>query len=229
MALPALKEAFALKNVRIWFRKFGTAKYISHLDLNRCVARAFHKAKLPMWYTEGFNPHAFVTFALPLSLGVEGRRESMDIRLLEDMPKQEIMNRLNEALPKDIRIFDVTEPQMKPGKIAYASYEIRYKTENGDLQLIKAELETLFAKESIPVQKKTKSGMKTINLSSYLNRYEITVEDNQIVLNIVLPAGSTENINPSLIGDAVEAELGYRLYAHIIRSSLYDDAFHVFV
>ena len=61
-----------MKSTRIWFHKFGTAKYISHLDLNRCVARAFHKAKLPMWYTEGFNPHAFVTFALPLSLGVEG-------------------------------------------------------------------------------------------------------------------------------------------------------------
>ena len=60
-----------MKSTRIWFHKFGTAKYISHLDLNRCVARAFHKAKLPMWYTEGFNPHAFVTFALPLSLGVE--------------------------------------------------------------------------------------------------------------------------------------------------------------
>lgn len=218
-----------MKNVRIWFRKFGTAKYISHLDLNRCVARAFHKAKLPMWYTEGFNPHAFVTFALPLSLGVEGKRESMDIRLLEDMDKEDIINRLNQGLPNDIRIFDVTEPQMKPGKIAYAGYEIRYKTENGNLQSIKAELETLFTKESIPVQKKTKSGMKTINLSSYLNRYNIAVQDNQIVLNIVLPAGSTENINPSLIGDAVEAEFGYRLYADIIRCDLYDDAFHVFV
>lgn len=115
-----------MKSTRIWFHKFGTAKYISHLDLNRCVARAFHKAKLPMWYTEGFNPHAFVTFALPLSLGVEGKHESMDIRLLEDMPKEEIIHRLNDALPKDIRVYDVTEPQMKPGKIAYADYEIRY-------------------------------------------------------------------------------------------------------
>ena len=80
---PALKEVFALrKDVRVWFSKTGTARYISHLDLNRCMSRAFHKAKLPLWYTEGFNPHVFLTFAAPLSLGFEGRHESMDIRLI---------------------------------------------------------------------------------------------------------------------------------------------------
>ena len=134
-----------MKSTRIWFHKFGTAKYISHLDLNRCVARAFHKAKLPMWYTEGFNPHAFVTFALPLSLGIEGKHESMDIRLLEDMPKEEIIHRLNDALPKDIRVYDVTEPQMKPGKIAYADYEIRYAADERDPRILKEELEALFS------------------------------------------------------------------------------------
>ena len=41
----------------------------------------------------------------------------------DDMPKEEIIHRLNDALPKDIRVYDVTEPQMKPGKIAYADYE----------------------------------------------------------------------------------------------------------
>ena len=53
------------------------------------MSRAFHKAKLPLWYTEGFNPHVFLTFAAPLSLGFEGRHESMDIRLIEDMPYPE--------------------------------------------------------------------------------------------------------------------------------------------
>lgn len=224
----ALKEGFALKSTRIWFHKFGTAKYISHLDLNRCVARAFHKAKLPMWYTEGFNPHAFVTFALPLSLGVEGKHESMDIRLLEDMPKEEIIHRLNDALPKDIRVYDVTEPQMKPGKIAYADYEIRYAADERDPRILKEELEALFAKDEILVEKKTKSGIKIIHLNDYLDKYKMTVEGHEVVLNIVLPAGSTENINPSLIGEAIEIYLGYSLYAVIIRSHLYDAEFHVF-
>ena len=217
-----------MKSVRIWFHKFGTAKYISHLDLNRCVARAFHKAKLPMWYTEGFNPHAFVTFALPLSLGVEGKHESMDIRLLEEMPKEEIIRRLNDALPKDIRVYDVTEPKMKPGKIAYADYEIRYAADDRDPQELKKALEKLFAKDEILVEKKTKSGIKTLNLNDYLDKYKMTVADNEVVLNIVLPSGSTENVNPSLIGEAIKTYLGYSLFAVIIRSYLYDAEFHIF-
>ena len=47
------------------------------------MLRAVHKAKIPLWYTEGYNPHAFVTFALPLSLGFRGNRESMDMKIDE--------------------------------------------------------------------------------------------------------------------------------------------------
>ena len=53
---------------RIRFTKTGEAKYISHLDLYRFMLRALKRAKLPVWHTEGFNPHVYVTFALPLSL-----------------------------------------------------------------------------------------------------------------------------------------------------------------
>ena len=55
-------------DVRTVFEKKGRAKYISHLDLNRFMMRAFRRSGLPIWYTEGFNPHPYATFALALSL-----------------------------------------------------------------------------------------------------------------------------------------------------------------
>ena len=119
------------KDVRVWFSKTGTARYISHLDLNRCMSRAFHKAKLPLWYTEGFNPHVFLTFAAPLSLGFEGRRESMDIRLIEEIPYAELIEKLNAGLPHDIRVYAVTEPEMKGNDVANAEYVLRVETEEG--------------------------------------------------------------------------------------------------
>ena len=88
-----------MKTVRIWFRKIGAAKYISHLDLNRCMARAMRRAAIPAWVTEGFNPHLFLTFALPLSLGQEGLDESMDIKLPDDFPIETLPDRLNAVLP----------------------------------------------------------------------------------------------------------------------------------
>ena len=103
-----------MKPVRIWFRKEGSARYISHLDLTRCFSRAMHKAKIPLWYTEGFSPRAYMVFALPLSLGIRGERESLDIRLEQDMAPEELVSRLNAALPPDLPVFAVTDLVMKP-------------------------------------------------------------------------------------------------------------------
>ena len=44
-----------MKNVRMWFKKGGAAKYISHLDLTHCMGRALKLSGLPIWYTQGFN------------------------------------------------------------------------------------------------------------------------------------------------------------------------------
>ena len=71
-----------------------------------------------------------LTITMPLSLGMIGLRESMDIRLTEEMAGEEIIRRLNTALPLDIHVFDVTEPVMKAKDVAWASYEIVYRPEN---------------------------------------------------------------------------------------------------
>ena len=87
-----------MKNVRIWFKKDYECRYISHLDLNRCMLRALHKSKLPIWHTEGFNPHPFVTFPLPLSLGFRGTNECMDVKLEDDnYSYEEIITKLNNC------------------------------------------------------------------------------------------------------------------------------------
>ena len=115
-----------MKSVRIWFKKDFECRYISHLDLNRCMLRALHKSKIPIWHTEGFNPHPFATFPLPLSLGFRGVNECMDVKLEdESFPFEEIISRLNCCLPRGLRVFDVTEPVMKAGKIAFASFTIK--------------------------------------------------------------------------------------------------------
>ena len=95
-----------MKNVRIFFAKDGPAKYISHLDLNRVMLRALGMSRIPVWRTEGFHQHAYITFALPLSLGYASTCESMDFRLTEDdTDMSDIPDRLNAYLPEGIRVF----------------------------------------------------------------------------------------------------------------------------
>ena len=71
--------------VRLFFSKTGRAKYISALDLITCFQRAIRRTDIPVWHTQGFNPHTYVNVNLPLSLGSEGTNESMDIKLTEQM------------------------------------------------------------------------------------------------------------------------------------------------
>ena len=53
-----------MPNLRLFYRKRGRAKYISHLDITRCMQRSLKRAGLPVWYTQGFNPHMYMTFEI---------------------------------------------------------------------------------------------------------------------------------------------------------------------
>ena len=66
--------------VRIWFEKRNEASYISLLDLQRVMQRVLKRSGLPVWHTLGFNPHIYMTFTCPLSLGQESLCESVDVK-----------------------------------------------------------------------------------------------------------------------------------------------------
>ena len=133
-----------MKNVRIWFEKKGAARYISHLDLTRNMARGLKLSGLPVWYTEGFNPRIYMTYAMPLSLGVCGERECMDIRLTEDVPLEDIAPRLNAHLPAGLQALEATEPVDKFEDIQYGEYQLFLE---GDPAALEEQLHTQFQRE----------------------------------------------------------------------------------
>mgnify|MGYP000346853142 CR=1 FL=1 len=98
--------------VRMRFMKTGRAKYISHLDLIRCLQRAVCRAKLPAAYSEGFHPHMQTSFATTLPLGFTGTGELMDLELSEPLPCETVMERLNAVLPEGIRILEAGKGQL---------------------------------------------------------------------------------------------------------------------
>ena len=86
-----------MKNVRLFYSKTGRMKFVSHLDMTRFMSRLIAKSKIPVWYTEGFNQHIYMNFALPLSLGYEGLYEVMDFRLNDDSYPLEECLKKNES------------------------------------------------------------------------------------------------------------------------------------
>lgn len=224
MVQIVLVEVFVLKPVRIWFTKDNECKYISHLDLNRVVMRALHKSKLNIWHTEGFNPHPFVTFALPLSLGFKGVKETMDIRLLDDdYNKEEVISALNNCLPSGIRVYDVTEPVMKAGKIEQGLFEIKIIDNTVSTDTLYDNFNSLLNMNEILVMKKTKKkGLKEIDIKPHILKSDLTKEDDCVKLEILLPAGSTTNINPTLFVNAYNEKYNADVFYQITRLDIFN-------
>lgn len=180
-----------MREVRLRFSKTGRLKYISHLDINRAMSRALKRAQIPLWYTEGFNPHPYMSFSLPLSLGVESLCESVDLRIIGDITNDEIKNRLNNVLPQDIKIVDVYDDFRDNSEIVYSDYV--YKFEFKDNEAAFEKIKNVLSSDEIIALKKGKQGrkrvMKETNIKSFIDKYSISIRNDVIVLNIRLLAG----------------------------------------
>ena len=189
-------------------------RFISHLDMTRFMSRLIRRAELPVWYTEGFNPHLYMTFALPLSLGFESEYEIVDIRLLDDSYDiSTLPQKLNSVCPPYIQFFDATEPIKKAGDVSAAEFSILFD-DNGE---VAENLSKFLSRGSIVVLKKTKKGgEKEIEVGDKIKSFSFKTLNGNTVLNIVLPAGSTENLNPELFLNKFFEENG-KYYCYTVK------------
>ncbi|MDE6470402.1 MAG: TIGR03936 family radical SAM-associated protein [Eubacterium sp.] len=194
-----------MREVRLRFAKQGRLKYISHLDINRAMARAFKRAGIPLWYTEGFNPHPYMSFSLPLSLGVESLCESVDIRLIDEISNEEIKRRMNIVLPDDLRILDVYDDFRDNSEIVYSDYVYKFQFTDNESALEK--IKSVLENDEILALKKGKQGRKRVfketDIKAFIDKYSVSIRNDVIVLNIRLFAGPDKNLNPSLLFDTI--------------------------
>ena len=94
---------------RILFAKYGTAKYISHLDLMHTMERAFLRAGITIRHTAGFHPHPYVSIPLPLPLFFSSQCELLEFGLVEGSTMEQLPEQMNKVLPEGIEILDCYE------------------------------------------------------------------------------------------------------------------------
>lgn len=211
-----------MRCVRVWFKKMGMSRYVSHLDLMRAMTRSVRRAEVPLWYTEGFNPHPYLTFALPLSLGMESLYESMDIRIEGDITNKEVFDLLVGSMPPGIEIISVEDPVDDPKKIAFGEFDLLFDCLNAE-KLVSL-IENMLSGKELIVQKMGKQGrkkvLKDINLLEHLHSYNLSGSTNRVKLTVVFPAGSTTNINPTLLSDEIQKQSDEELGVFVVRKRL---------
>ena len=146
--------------VRLRFSKGGKLRFIGHLDFLKVFQQTLGRAKLPVAYSHGFNPHMQLSFALPLPLGMTSGNDYADLTLESEMPEDEIISRLNAHAPGGLVVTGARE-FTGPGAAALAAVA-DYVFEADDVA--EDTVKTLLARESIVIPKKTKSGVKDTDI-----------------------------------------------------------------
>lgn len=179
--------------LRIKFAKSGVMQYIGHLDLMRYFQKAVTRAKIPVTYSAGFNPHQIMSFAAPLGLGITSESEYFDLDTTEDVNTDELVKNLDACMVDGMKVLSATvlSDEAKPSMsiVSACDYAITPKDASLDLSAFKD-----WDKESEYLMlKKTKKSKNTIDIKPLI--YKLEVEAGCIKTQ--LASGSVANLKPA--------------------------------
>lgn len=195
----------------IKYTKESELKFVSHLDLMRTIQRVIRRAKLPIEYSRGFNPHMSLSIAQPLSVGVYSTGEYLDAVFTEEMDENKILKALNENTVGGVKFLSVTkvirnDERKVPQAMAIidgAKYIIRFKLKEGET----VDFNELLALKEWQILKKTKSGEKEVDIKPLVKELKNYIEDGVLVVEALLSCGSRENLGASLLSDFIKLHI----------------------
>lgn len=197
------------------YKKFGRAKYISHLDMVRVFNRVFRRGGIPIAYSEGFNPHPKISFALPLSVFYESECEIMLFSVTEDISETDLFDRFSSVMPEGLEITLVKKGKPEVKKLTYCLYNVYCKLPTAE------ELAGFLSLGSLTVPKKTKSGIKDTDIRCDIT--DIKLEGDHLAM--LLSAGSQANLKPDVVILAMNKYItGYNAGdVEYLRKAIYTD------
>lgn len=202
--------------IRLKFKKTGKLRFISHLDLVRTMKGAFLRAKVPIYYSEGFNPHPKMVFSLPLSVGCESICEFMDIKLNYPMKESELLSALNKQFTSELEFVDVYPCKTDFNDIGWALYDIRI-LDRVDLEKLKNAF-----KNPLVITKKSKKGMIDVDLQPNIKSCKIVSVGGETNIKTLLCAKPDSYVNPEHLIRALSEAVGGIEDYYIMRTMVYD-------
>jgi radical SAM-linked protein len=157
----------AVPKVRLRFAKRGDLRLVSHHDLVRCLERALRRAEIPVATSQGFNPRPKVTFALALALGIEGRREVVEIDLAAPMEPAEVLSRLAATSPPGLEWLGA-EPATSNRAAQAQAVTYRLDLPEPRRAAASAALDALLAAESRPYARRRPDRVVELDLRPFL-------------------------------------------------------------
>jgi radical SAM-linked protein len=157
------QQAPPVQRLRIRYAKRGRLRFTSHRDFSRAFERAVFRARVPMAYSSGFNPHPRISYAGAAPTGSASEAEYLEIALAETVDPAAIHRSLDEAMPDGLDVLEVVESP--GGGLADLLEASRWTVDLPATPLAEGEraVAGFLATESVLVERMTKKGLRSFD------------------------------------------------------------------
>ena len=202
--------------IRIKFRKWGSMKFIGHLDMMRYFQKVMRRADVDIRYSEGFSPHQIMSFAAPLGVGITSDGEYFDIEVHSTKSSAEMIADMNKTMVDGVEITGYValpdNAKTAMAIVAAADYVLSYKEGYEvpfSVEEWKSHVAELFTNQkAFTIIKKTKKSEREVDLKPLVYAFDVIEEDGKPAFYINVSTGSVDNIKPELLLASVYEKLG---------------------
>jgi radical SAM-linked protein len=99
----------ARRKLRVRYSKTGSARFLSHLELNNVIVRALRRGQIPLQFSQGFHPMPRIDFGPALPVGVESQEEFFDMETFGHLRADEVLQILRDEFPGGMQAEDCHE------------------------------------------------------------------------------------------------------------------------
>lgn len=186
----------------VTFQKGESLRYIGHLDLMRSWQRALRRSGLPIRYSNGFNPHILLSFASPLTVGVAGLREIMDVPMAQEISPDQMVSELNKVLPDCLQAVSARRVEddfpTLMALVAASDFSIQVSGREAASALCKAQAAFMELDELV-LLRKTKSGENDCNIRPFVLNASCECTDSGATLRFLVDCNNQGSVKPQLL------------------------------
>jgi radical SAM-linked protein len=171
------QQAPPVQRLRVRYAKRGRLRFTSHRDFSRAFERALVRARIPMAYSSGFNPHPRISYAGASPTGAASEAEYLEIGLAEHSDPEALATRLDEALPEGLDVLEVVEAT--PGSLADRLQASRWRLDLAgvDPDAASRAVDSFLAAATVEVERMTKKGLRTFDSRAAVLALAVTPYD----------------------------------------------------
>ncbi|MDQ6935539.1 MAG: TIGR03936 family radical SAM-associated protein, partial [Actinomycetota bacterium] len=195
-----------VQRLRVRYAKRGRLRFTSHRDFSRAFERAVFRARIPMAYSSGFNPHPRISYSGAAPTGAASEAEYLEIGLAEPRQPAVVLEQLAAALPDGLDVLEVVTSS--GGSLADRLEASRWRVNLPDthVDVARRAVAELLSAEQVSVERMTKKGLRSFDARAAV--LALAVREQQMgaqtcaILDLVLRHGS-----PSVRPDDVLAAM----------------------